>query len=88
MLLFTADPNTFINNIRFAAFVDAGKIFTSTITDKLYERPGYAITAGLGLRVYVPGMGAVSLDYGVPLTNTKGVNRSKGFFTFGMGEML
>lgn len=80
--------NTFINNIRIAAFVDAGKIFSPTVTDLLYERPGYAITAGVGLRVYVPGMGSVSLDYGIPLTNTGGVKRDKGFFTFGMGEML
>jgi outer membrane protein insertion porin family len=80
--------NTFINNIKIAAFVDAGKIFSPTITDTLYDRPGYAISAGVGLRVFVPGLGPINLDYGLPLTNTAGVERSQGFFTFGMGDML
>ena len=80
--------NNFLNNIRLAAFVDGGKIFNPTITDSLYNRPGYAISAGVGLRVFIPGLGAVNFDYGIPLTNTKGINRSGGFFTFGMGDML
>ncbi len=79
--------NSFINNIRLAAFVDGGKIFSKSLTDTLYDRPGYAITAGMGLRVFIPGLGPINLDYGFPLTNTKG-SRSHGFFTFGMGDML
>ena len=79
--------NTFINNVRLAAFVDGGKLFSSSLTDEIYDRPGYAITAGLGLRIFVPGLGPINLDYGIPLTNTKG-SRSNGFFTFGMGDML
>ncbi len=80
--------NSFLNNIRIAGFVDAGKIFSSTLTDTLYDRPGYAISAGVGLRLFIPGLGPVSFDYGIPLTNTKGVDRKNGFFTFGMGDML
>lgn len=79
--------NTFVNNIRLAAFVDAGKMFNPTITDTIYGRPGYAISAGVGLRIFVPGIGPINLDYGVPFTNTRSIERSKGFFTFGMGEM-
>ena len=79
--------NTFVNNIRLAAFVDGGKVFSSSLTDKLYDRPGYAITAGLGVRIFIPGLGPINLDYGYPLTNTKG-SRSHGFFTFGMGDMI
>lgn len=79
--------NSFINNIRLAAFVDAGKIFSQSLADELYDRPGYAITAGAGIRIFIPGLGPVNLDYGFPLTNTKG-SRSDGFFTFGMGDML
>lgn len=79
--------NAFINNVRLAAFVDAGKVFNSSLTDDLYDRPGYAITAGLGVRIFIPGLGPVNLDYGFPLTNTHG-SRSNGFFTFGMGDML
>lgn len=79
--------NTFLNNLRLAAFVDAGTLFGETTGSKVYDKPGYAITAGLGLRVFIPGLGPISLDYGIPLTNTKGVDRGSGFFTFGMGEM-
>lgn len=79
--------NSFINNIRLAAFVDAGKVFSQSLADELYDRPGYAITAGAGIRIFIPGLGPVNLDYGFPLTNTKG-SRSGGFFTFGMGDML
>ena len=80
--------NTFINNVRLAAFVDAGKTFDSFLTDTLYGRPGYAISTGVGLRIFIPGIGPINLDYGMPVTNTKGISRSKGFFTFGMGEMF
>lgn len=79
--------NTFINNIRLAAFVDGGKIFSQSLSDTIYNRPGYAITAGAGVRIFIPGLGPINLDYGLPLTNTKG-SRSNGFFTFGMGDML
>ena len=79
--------NTFLNNVRVAVFMDAGKLFGQTLTNELYDRPGYAITAGVGLRVFIPGLGPINLDYGIPFTNTGGKDRSNGFFTFGMGEM-
>ena len=79
--------NSFLNNLRIAAFVDAGTLFNKTIGTEVYDKPGYAISAGLGLRVFIPGIGPISLDYGIPLTNTAGADRNNGFFTFGMGEM-
>ncbi len=79
--------NSFLNNLRLAAFVDAGTLFNRSIGSRVYDKPGYAISAGVGLRIFIPGLGPINLDYGIPLTNTKGVHRSSGFFTFGMGEM-
>ena len=79
--------NSFLNNLRLAGFVDAGTLFNRSIGTKLYDKPGYAISAGVGLRIFIPGLGPINLDYGIPLTNTHSVNRSGGFFTFGMGEM-
>lgn len=79
--------NSFLNNLRLAAFVDAGTLFSDSIGSKVYDKPGYAITAGVGLRVFIPGLGPINLDYGIPLTNTCGMDRKSGFFTFGMGEM-
>ncbi len=77
----------FLDNVRMTFFVDAGRIYSPTITDTIYDRPMQAITAGVGLKVYIPGMGPLSVDYGVPLTNP-GTNGSKGYFTFGVGDMM
>lgn len=77
----------FLDNVRMTFFVDAGKIFNPTITDTIYDRPMQAITAGVGLKVYIPGMGPLSIDYGIPLTNP-GDTGSHGYFTFGVGDMM
>ena len=75
----------FLDNIRIAAFVDAGQIYGSTVTNEIYNRPIHAITAGVGVRVFVPGVGPLSIDWGYPLTGIPDGN-SKGAFTFGVGE--
>ena len=77
----------FLDNIRFTMFVDAGKIFDPTITSKLYDRPNSAISAGVGLRVNIPGMGPISVDYGLPLTHVGKYNSKHGYFTFGTSGM-
>ncbi len=77
----------FLENVRFTVFADAGKIFDESITDKIYDRPLHAITTGVGLKVFIPGVGPLSIDYGFPLTNP-GRNASKsGTFTFSAGDM-
>lgn len=78
---------SFLDNVRMTFFLDAGKIFNPTITDVIYDRPMQAITAGVGLKVYIPGMGPLSIDYGIPLTNP-GKSGSSGYFTFGVGDMM
>ena len=75
----------FFNNVKAAFFVDAGKVFGSSITDKIYNRPLSAITIGVGLRVFIPGVGPLSIDYGFPITNAKGSRH--GLVTFGVGDV-
>ena len=75
----------FLDNIRIAAFVDAGQIYGSTVTNEIYNRPIHAITAGVGVRVFVPGVGPLAIDWGYPLTGVPN-GTSKGAFTFGIGE--
>lgn len=75
----------FLENIRLAAFVDAGQIYGSTVTNEIYNRPLHAITAGIGVRVFVPGVGPLAIDWGYPLTGVP-EGASKGAFTFGVGE--
>ncbi len=78
----------FLHNLRFTMFVDAGKVFGTTVSDKIYDRPMYAVTAGVGLKLYVPGMGPLSIDYGIPLTNPGANGNSGGYFTFGVGDLM
>ena len=78
----------FLHNLRFTMFVDAGQIFGKTVTDRIYDRPMHAVTAGVGLKLYVPGMGPLSIDYGIPLTNPGHYGNKKGYFTFGVGDLM
>ena len=78
----------FLNNLRFTVWADAGKVFDGTISNKLYDRPEYAVSAGIGLKVFIPGMGPLSIDYGIPLTNPGHSGSKNGYFTFGVGDLL
>lgn len=78
----------FLNNLRLTAWVDAGKVFGPTVTNQIYDRPLYAVSAGVGLKLYVPGMGPLSIDYGIPLTNPGDNGNKNGYFTFGVGDIM
>lgn len=78
----------FLNNLRFTVWADAGKVFGPTVTDKIYDRPLYAVSAGVGLKFYIPGMGPLSVDYGIPLTNPGDNGSKNGYFTFGVGDIM
>lgn len=78
----------FFKNLRLTFFVDAGKVFRPYITDTLYDRPMQAITAGVGLKLYIPGVGPLSVDYGIPLTNPGQYGSKNGYFTFGVGDLM
>lgn len=77
----------FFKNLRFAFFVDAGRVFDPTITSTLFDRPLSAITVGAGLRINIPGMSTITVDYGVPLTHTGQYSSKHGYFTFGTGGL-
>ncbi len=78
----------FLQNLRVTFWVDAGKVFDPTISSTLYNRPVHAITAGMGLKITIPGVGPLSIDYGVPLTNPGPNGSDHGYFTFGVGDMM
>ena len=78
----------FLHNLRMTFWVDAGKIFDPTIASTLYDRPLQAITAGVGLKISIPGVGPLSVDYGFPLTNCGPNGNKNGYFTFGVGDMM
>ena len=78
----------FLQNLRLTFWVDAGKVFDPTISSVLYDRPLHAITAGIGMKINIPGVGPLSLDYGIPLTNPGPNGSPDGYFTFGVGDMM
>lgn len=78
----------FLQNLRMTFWVDAGKVFNPTISSTLYQRPIHAITAGVGLKITIPGVGPLSIDYGIPLTNSGPNGSPNGYFTFGVGDMM
>ena len=78
----------FFQNLRMTFFVDAGKVFGSYISDRMYDRPMEAVTAGVGLKLYIPGVGPLSVDYGIPLTPCGSYGNKNGYFTFGVGDSL
>ena len=78
----------FLKNLRLTYWVDAGKIFRPTTASYLYDRPLQAITAGVGLKITIPGVGPLSVDYGIPLTNCGKYGNKHGYFTFGAGDMM
>ncbi len=77
----------FLDNIKLTMFVDAGHLYSGTITNKLYNRPEYGIAAGVGVKLFIPGVGPLSIDYGYPLTNV-GHGNKKGAFSFGVGDIF
>ena len=77
----------FFKKIRFTVFADAGKVYDGTIASKLYDRPMSAITIGFGLKFYIPNVGPITVDYGIPLTNPGHYGSKSGYFTFGTGML-
>lgn len=76
-----------IKKIRLTFFVDAGKVFDPTISNVLYDRPLHAVTTGIGLRLFIPGIGPMSIDYGLPIFNPGKYGSEHGYVTFGAGGL-
>ena len=77
----------FLDNIKFNMFVDAGHLFSGSITNKIYNRPEYGIAGGVGVKLFIPGVGPLSIDYGIPFTNVGNGNK-RGAFSFGVGDVF
>ncbi len=74
-----------VRDVRLAFFLDTGKLFEETVTNQLYNYPGYAMSIGTGVIVPLPFLGPIRFDYGYPITAV-GSGNKRGRFTFGIGE--
>jgi outer membrane protein insertion porin family len=66
--------------LRFAMFYDIGAVSTDPYTIST----DYDDDVGVGLRLNIPHLGPLRLDYGIPITHDK-YNSSSGQFQFGVG---
>jgi outer membrane protein insertion porin family len=72
-----------LNSISAATFLDAGTVLGGSKLNSVFDRPGTGISTGLGLRINMPGIGPVRIDYAIPLTGKGDYTR---YWNFGVGE--
>lgn len=73
-------------HVQAAAFCDVGQVSGNGFSNSLLSRSNVGASVGLGLRVKVPMVGLIRLDYGLPLIQSV---MNRGFmprFTVGFGE--
>lgn len=72
-------------HVKVNAFFDAGAIGGNGLTNSLYSRGTLGASVGVGLRIKMPMVGLVRLDYGLPLVSTLLGGRTPRI-TVGFGE--
>jgi len=66
-----------------ALFMDAGQVYNEDRADNFFDRVGYGASVGGGIRVNLPAVGPLRVDYAWPLTTTKGLTQH---LNFGVGQ--
>jgi outer membrane protein assembly factor BamA len=77
--------NALSDHVKVAAFADAGEIGGNNVYNSLLSRNSVGASVGLGLRVKLPMIGMVRVDYGYPLISTLLGGRTPRI-TFGFGD--
>lgn len=72
-----------LNSLSLATFVDAGTVLGESNFNRIFNRSGNGMSTGLGIRVNMPGVGPIRVDYAIPLAGGGKYNRS---WNFGVGE--
>ncbi|MDZ4834461.1 MAG: BamA/TamA family outer membrane protein [Candidatus Melainabacteria bacterium] len=73
-------------HVQAAAFFDVGQVTGNGMSNSLLSRSNMGASVGLGLRVKVPMVGLVRLDYGLPLIQSVLNGGLTPRFTVGFGE--
>ncbi|MGB0580291.1 MAG: outer membrane protein assembly factor BamA [Limisphaerales bacterium] len=76
-----------IERLRFATFYDVGNVYSSSFSinpNGSKRETLYQDNFGFGIRLNIPQLGPLRLDYGIPIT-TDGNNSSSGRFNFDIG---
>lgn len=72
-------------HVKLTTFCDIGQVSGNGLTNSLLSRSGMGASVGVGLRLNVPMLGLVRIDYGLPLLNSV-LGGYTPRFTFGFGE--
>ena len=74
-----------IERLRFAVFYDVGMVYEDAFSFQENGETGfYNDNWGLGVRLNIPHLGPLRLDYGIPIKSDKD-NHSSGRFQFSVG---
>ena len=75
-----------IEYVRFAVFYDVGMVYVDPYSFRVQNKLNklYNDNYGFGLRLNIPHLGPLRLDYGIPITSDP-QNRSSGRFQFSVG---
>ncbi len=76
----------FLDTLSTAFFLDAGKVLDQAdlIGDSRFAHDGFGASAGLGIRINIPGVGPIRVDYAVPIAG--GNDNYYRRFNFGVGQ--
>lgn len=66
-----------------AIFTDAGVLFDEASTNSIFDRPGYGVSVGAGIRANIPSLGPIRIDWANPIGNTGDHTRR---INFGVGH--
>ncbi len=72
-----------LDSLMAVAFLDAGTLMDESFTNSRLDRSGMGIASGLGLRINIPGLGPIRIDYAIPLSSGGDYTRR---FNFGVGQ--
>jgi len=72
-----------INNLTAATFLDAGTVLGGSNLNSVFNRTTHGVSTGLGLRLNMPGVGPIRVDYAIPLMGRSSYTRA---WNFGVGE--
>jgi len=57
-------------HVKITAFADVGKVMGNGLTNNLYSRSSMGASVGFGVRLNVPMLGLIRIDYGLPLVSS------------------
>lgn len=72
-----------LNSLSLATFLDAGTVLGESNFNSIFNRTGNGMSTGLGVRLNMPGIGPIRIDYAIPLAGGSKYNRA---WNFGVGE--